>query len=730
GEIESALSSRPGVRGAVVVVHADPALGKRLVAYVASDASGAEALRRDLSERLPAYMVPSSIMVLPALPLTANGKVDRQRLPAPEAAVAAVHEAPQTPTEQAIAAIWTRLLGVEQPGRGDDFFALGGHSLLATRVASEIASGLGRRLGIRALFEHTTLAALAAHIDAQDPDRYEAIPVAPRDAVLPLSFAQQRLWFIDQLDRSAGSAYHIPSAMRLDGPLDARALQAALDGIVARHEVLRTTFAPVEGGACQVIASASTPFDLAHHDLSHLDDDARDEAVARHAAAEERAPFDLEQGPLIRGRLLRLADEAHVLLVTQHHIVSDGWSIGVLTRELVELYDAVLEERAHRLPALPVQYADYAVWQRAHRSLESQVAYWRQALEGAPALLELPADHARPSRQSHAGGILPVSLPPALCEALHSLSRVHGTTLFMTLLAGWSALLSRLSGQDEVVVGTPVANRQRTEVEPLIGFFVNTLALRVGFDASTTVASLLDQVREHTLEAYAHQDVPFEQVVEAVQPVRSLAHSPVFQAVFALNNTARELDAGTRDLTVSALPPPHVTTQFDLTLSLSEDADGIRGIVEYASDLFEPATVQGWIDAYARLLGGMVADPATPVARLPLLDAAQRQHLLHGVHGASQPLPHASVQAAFEARVDATPDALALTGEGRQWTFDALDRAANRLAHGLREAGVGADVRVAICAPRSAGFVVAMLAVLKAGAAYVPLEVDAPAARL
>ncbi|MBB1062179.1 condensation domain-containing protein, partial [Marilutibacter spongiae] len=553
------------------------------------------------------------------------------------------------------------------------------------------------------------------------------IPRAVEAALHPLSFAQQRLWFIDRLE-GGSSQYNLPAALELKGRFEPDALQHALDALVERHAILRTGYEEHEGVPMQRVHPAGrVPLDRL--DLRDLAGPEGEDALRARMEADAGRPFDLGGDLMLRCTLVAMAEAKHVLLFTMHHIASDGWSMGILVREMAALYAGFAQGQAVALAPLRIQYADFASWQRQHAALDAQLDYWRTRLDGAPTLLELPTDRPRPPVQSHAGGLLPFHLQPALCEALHALSRRHGTSLFMTLLAGWSALLSRLSGQDEVVVGTPVANRQRTEVEPLIGFFVNTLALRVGFDASTTVASLLDQVREHTLEAYAHQDVPFEQVVEAVQPVRSLAHSPLCQAVLSFNNTPDSGRLELPGLTLEAIPPEHQSTHFDLTLALREGEDGIAGGLEFARDLFDEATLRHWLAGFASLLEAMaLADPATPVARLPFLDAAQRQHLLHGVHGASQPLPHASVQAAFEARVDATPDALALTGEGRQWTFDALDRAANRLAHGLREVGVGADVRVAICAPRSAGFVVAMLAVLKAGAAYVPLEVDAPAA--
>ncbi|MDL5368257.1 condensation domain-containing protein, partial [Xanthomonas sp. NCPPB 2654] len=479
------------------------------------------------------YMIPSAFVRLDALPLTPNGKLDRQALPAPDqdAVASRLYAAPVGQIEQAIAAIWQDLLGLAQVGRHDHFFELGGHSLLAVRLATRLRAALGVEVALRDVFAQPTLAGLAHALSGATASSQDAIVPVKRDRALPLSWAQQRLWFLDQLDHAAGAAYHIPAALRLHGALDRDALHASLDRIVARHESLRTTFVSVEGEPQQMIAPAELGFVLVEHDLRDLDEAAQAAAVAEMSEAEARASFDLSIGPLIRGRLLRLSDQEHVLLVTQHHIVSDGWSIGVLVREVAALYTAFCQGAADPLPALPIQYADYAAWQRQWLQgevLQAQLDFWRTHLLGAPALLELPSDRPRPAVQRYAGDALDVRLPPELTTALRGLSQRHGVTLFMTLLAGWSALLSRLSGQDDIVVGSPVANRQRAEIEPLIGFFVNTLALRVDLAADPSVAALLAQVKATTLDAYMHQDLPFEQVVEALQPERSLAHSPVF----------------------------------------------------------------------------------------------------------------------------------------------------------------------------------------------------------
>ncbi|HEY7769992.1 condensation domain-containing protein, partial [Longimicrobium sp.] len=511
-----------GVREAVVVVREERPGTQRLVAYwTGEEGVEAEALRRHAGERLPEHMVPAAFVHLVALPLTANGKVDRRALPAPEGDAFATrgYEAPVGEMEQALAEIWRDVLRVEQVGRRDDFFELGGHSLLAVRVISRVRQVLGAEVSIGDLFERPVLADLARALETAARAALPPIEPADRSAPLPLSFAQQRLWFVEQLG-NLGSTYHVPLRQRLRGELDGAALARALDRIVARHEALRTVFAEMDGVPEQRIPQAGeTHFPLVEHDLR---DHPQAGAELRRLMAEEAgAPFDLARGPLIRGRLVRLAEDDHVLLVTMHHIVSDGWSMGVFTRELGALYDAFRRGDPDPLPALPIQYADYAVWQRRWvegEVLREQAEYWQRALAGAPELLELPTDHARPLKQDFSGGVVNIALDEELTASLKALGQRHGATLFMTLLAGWAAVLGRLSGQDDVVVGTPTANRGRSEIEGLIGFFVNTLALRVNLSESPTGAELLAQVRERALGAQQNQDIPFEQVVELVDP--------------------------------------------------------------------------------------------------------------------------------------------------------------------------------------------------------------------
>ncbi|MGH7360617.1 MAG: condensation domain-containing protein, partial [Candidatus Methylomirabilales bacterium] len=544
GEIEAVLGDHPGVQETCVVVREDPPGEKRLVGYYVAGAAVVEpeALWRYLQEKLPEYMVPGALVPLEALPLTPNGKVDRKALPAPEGGGAEkVYEVPRTPTEELLAGIWAEVLRVERVGRQDNFFALGGHSLRAIQVVARVRDTLGVELPVRSVFESPALAELGAAIEvARQEQPLPLPPIEPlsREGALRLSFAQERLWFLEQLE-GPSATYNIPVALRLEGPLAVGALERSLKEMVGRHEGLRTTFPTVEGVAVQVIA-AEPAVRLPVVDLEGLSAAAQRAEVRRLAAEEAGCPFDLARGPLLRVCLLRLGEEAHGLLLTLHHIISDGWSMEVFIRELSALYRAFSLGAPSPLAGLPIQYADYAEWQRRWLEgevLAGQLAYWQKQLVGAPALLELPTDHPRPPVQSFRGATVAFRLESELTQALKGLSQRAGVTLFMTLLGAFVTFLSRYSGQEDVVVGTPIANRNRRETEGLIGFFVNTLVLRVDLAGNPSFEALLGRVRAVALEAYAHQEVPFERVVEAVQPERNLSHSPLFQVMLVLQNT-------------------------------------------------------------------------------------------------------------------------------------------------------------------------------------------------
>ncbi|HEV2735895.1 MAG TPA: condensation domain-containing protein, partial [Longimicrobiaceae bacterium] len=613
------------------------------------------------------------------------------------------------------------------------FFGLGGHSLLAVQVISRARQVLGVEVALGEVFERPVLADFARGLEEAARAELPAIEPVERTGSLALSFAQQRLWVLEQLGRMNG-AYHVRKRLRLRGALDAAALVRALDRIVARHEALRTTFPTVDGGPVQRIApAAESRFHLPEHDLrGHPEPEAE---LRRLVAEEAAAPFDLERGPLIRGRLVRLAADDHVLLLAMHHIVSDGWSVGVLVDELSLLYGAYRRGEGDPLPPLPVQYADYAAWQRRWvdgETLREQADYWTAALAGAPELLELPADHARPARQDFRGASAAVELDAELTAALKALGRRHGTTLFMTLLAGWAATLGRLSGRRDVVVGTPTANRGRREIEGLIGFFLNTLALRVDLSGSPTTAELLRRVRARALEAQQNQDIPFEQVVERAQPARNVAHSPVFQVMFSWQNAPRgKLELPGLEASPVAGPASEGTAKFDLSLELGEADGRIVGRVEYATSLFERATVRRYVGCLSRVLEEMAAGPDRRVEALEVMPAAERRQVLETWNRTAAAYPAgACVHELFEAQVKRSPDAVAVEDEGRTLTYSELNARANRLARRLRERGVGTGARVAVFLPRSAELVVAEVAVLKAGAAYVPLDASYPPGRI
>ncbi|MGA4403099.1 amino acid adenylation domain-containing protein, partial [Ralstonia nicotianae] len=697
------------------------------------EAIEAQTLREQLQASLPEYMVPAAYVRLERLPLTPNGKLDRKALPAPEgqAYASTAYEAPQGEVEVALAGIWQTLLGVERVGRHDDFFTLGGHSLQAVRLVAQVRTQLGAELGLTELFAQPSLSAVAQAIVRGRGRALPAITVADRSGPLPLSFAQQRLWFLAQME-GGSEAYHIPVGLRLKGELDEDALRRALDRIAARHEALRTRFEVQEGQAVQRVASADVGFALDCVDLQGQAD--REQALATLSEREANTPFELEQGPLIRGRLVKLGEQEHVLLITMHHIVSDGWSQGVLARELGSLYEAYRAGNADPLPALPIQYADYAVWQRRWLEggeLQRQGTYWEQALAGAPTLLSLPTDRARPAQQDYAGGSVEVVFDATLSVGLKRLSQRHGTTLFMTVLAGWSVLLSRLSGQDEVVVGSPVANRTRSEVEGLIGFFVNTLALRVEV-GGVTVSELLGRVKSRVLEAQAHQDLPFEQVVERVRPVRSLSHSPVFQAALSwLNTEAVGLSLELEGLTIEGVDSGQAAAKFDLTLELRETSEGLAGSLDYATALFDRETIERYLGYLQRVLAAMVENDSQEVSRIALLDEDERVRLLESLNETAAPYPQAStIHGLFEAQVRRTPEAIAVVHEGQQVSYAELNARANRVAHALRRLGVGPDARVGLCAERSVELVIGLLGILKAGGGYVPLDPSYPQDRL
>ncbi|WP_188555321.1 non-ribosomal peptide synthetase, partial [Edaphobacter dinghuensis] len=669
GEIEARLVEHPLIEQAVVIAKKDTSEDKRLVAYYTTSASkdiSAEHLRMYIATLLPEYMVPSAFVHLEALPLTPNGKLDRKALPAPEGDAYASHayEPPYGETEIVLAEIWKELLHVERVGRNDNFFHLGGHSLLAVRLLSRLAQNFELHIPLTELFAAPTLVQMGTAIDGRrlqgDQQSLPSISRLPDGVKLPLSYGQQRLWFLSQLE-GASPVYHIPMAVRLRGDLDTSVLRYSLDTIFARHEALRSIFVTVEGGPAVELLPEAMGLPLSEIDLSDKTD--TQGQLIKLYKQQVRTPFDLSRGPLLRACLVRLGDEEHVLILVQHHIVSDGWSMGVLVNELSILYSTYLRGEPNPLPPLEIQYPDYAAWQRkwlAGERLEAQADYWKRTLADAPPLLDLPTDRPRPAQQSFAGAFVPVRINAELTRKLKALSTKHGTTLFMTLLAAWAAVLSRLSGQDDVVIGTPVANRRHVQVENLIGFFVNTLALRIDLGGEPTVEELLRRVRVATLEAQDHQDLPFEQVVEIVNPPRRLDSTPLFQVMFAWQNEQHNPPT-LAGLQVESFGISHTNARFDLELALSENDGEVVGSLTYSTALFDEATATRYAGYLLTLLAEATADSQRPIGAVKLLAQDERKLLLETWNATEAPYADSlCIHQLFEEQVRKNPDAKAL----------------------------------------------------------------------
>ncbi|WP_421655811.1 amino acid adenylation domain-containing protein [Leptothermofonsia sp. ETS-13] len=744
GEIETTLRQFPGVREAVVVARELWNGEEGLVAYLVLDKAlnpTIENIRLFLQAKLPDYMVPARLMVLDALPVNANQKVDRRALPAPELAPPdsnpASYVAPRTRLEELLVDIWAKTLGVERVGVEDDFFALGGHSLLAAQVIYRLQAALKLEIPISRLFERPTIATLAEYLsplcESGTPHSATWEPITPtaRETNLPASFSQEQLWFLSHLE-GGSVAYNIPLAFRLVGALNVVALEQSLTEIVRRHETLRTTFPVVDGSPIQQILPPP-PFRLSVVDLQALPETDRIAEVHRLGREEAQQPFNLAVDLLLRGKLLQLGEGDRVLLLTMHHIASDGWSLALFRKELATLYTAFSQGAASPLSPLPIQYADFVHWQQQWLQqdfVHQQLAYWKQQLAGAPSLLELPSDRPRPAIQSFRGGTESVTLDVELTRQLKQLSQRTGSTLYMTLLAVFATLLSRYSGCQDLVIGSPVANRKRSEIESLIGFFINLLALRVNLKGNPSFLELLGRVRQVALDAYANQDVPFERVVEAVQPERNLSYSPLFQVLLILQNTPAE-SLNFPGLTVTPLRVDHGTSKYDLTLMVEETEAGLVADFEYNGDLFDRVTITRMIGHFQTLLQAIVSDPEQPIAALPLLTDSERHQLLVEWNDTALAYPQDHcIHQLIEAQVERTPDKIAIVFEQSSLTYRELNQRANQLAHTLRSQGVGPDSLIGICVERSLEMVVGLLGILKAGGSYVPLDPAYPRERL
>ncbi|MFT0183220.1 non-ribosomal peptide synthase/polyketide synthase [Pseudomonas benzopyrenica] len=730
GEIEAALKACPGVREALVMVRETPA-GARLVGYVGGTQLQEAALLERLRRHLPGHLVPQHLVLLERLPQLPNGKLDRRALPAPDVAASQDYEAPVNALEQRLAELWQALLQVERVGRQDNFFALGGHSLLATQLISHLRLEEGREVPLRLVFEAPQLAEQATRIAALAPERQGLALKALALDEAPQSHAQQRLWFLAQLEPES-AAYHLPGVLELQGTLDEQALTAAFTALAARHASLRTLLLPGDPPRQRILPPASVAVERLAL-AAGVDEEAEFAGLLQAFIAR---PFALASSPPWRLALVRLDEQRHRLLLCLHHAISDGWSVGLLLRDFAELYRAALSGAAPNLPVLPVQYPDYARWQREHLSAgegERQLAYWRAQLGSESPTLDLPADRPRPARRSGAGQRLDFTLAADQAKALRQAAHALGVTPFMLLLACYGVLLGRLSGQRDLRIGVPVAGRTRAELHDLIGCFVNTQVLRLDLATPTDFTALVHQVRETLLDAQAHQDLPFEHLVEHLQPERSLSQHPLFQVSYDHQRRDHRALADVPGLQARILDTPATQAQFDLALATWEDPDGrLGGSWTFALDLFEPARIKQVHARFLVLLQGLLDRPQQSLAEAPLLlpDEPARLAAWNATAETYAPLPPAGVLGGFLQQVAVYPEREALCLDERRLSYLELDQAANRLAHYLRGRGIGRESRVGVAMLRSVEMVIALYGVLKAGAAYVPLDPDYPAERL
>ncbi len=740
GEIETVLKQHSQVQSSVIIDQEDTPGNKRLVAYIVPQKEATPTpneMRQCLKEKLPEYMIPSAFVILESLPLTPNGKIDRRALPAPEQNYERTDKfiLPRNPIEEILVTIWSEVLKVKQVSINDNFFELGGHSLLATQLISRIRSNFSIEIPLRSLFAAPTIEELGQQIQQlqQQDLTLSAPPILPRgeQSELLLSYAQTRLWFLDQLEPNS-PFYNIPVALRLQGHLNQVALTQSLEEIIQRHEALRTNFVTVNGQPTQVI-NTLTNWTVSVINLQHLSAEEQKNAAKKLVKEQALQPFDLANEALVRATLIVLNNNEYWLSLCLHHVISDGWSMGVFIEELTALYNAVNQGQVSPLKPLPIQYADFAIWQRKWLQgevLDNQLNYWRKQLAAAPTFLPLPTDKPRPARQSFTGAHQEFQLSLELTQKLTELSQQQGVTMFMTLLAAYGTLLYRYTGQSDILIGTPIANRNRREIESLIGFFVNTLVMRTDCSENPSFQELLMRVREMSLGAYAHQDLPFEMLVEALQPERNLSHTPLFQVMFALENTPLS-EVKMSGLTIDSLPLEWGTAKFDLTLSMQNTETGLMGVWEYNTDLFNSETVERMNGHFLTLLEGIIANPNERVSQLPLLTKVEQQQLLIGWNNTQVDYPaDKCIHQLFEEQVERTPNDVAVVFEEQQLTYNELNRRANQLAHYLQSLGVKPDELVGICVERSLEMIVGLLGILKAGGAYVPLDPDYPQERL
>jgi amino acid adenylation domain-containing protein len=735
-EIESAICEHPAVTESLVDARVNGSGEWQLVGYIiAQQELTEEDLRKHLKGRVPEYMIPAAFVPLDHLPLTPNGKIDRSGLPLPSfSSHQSDFVAPRNALEQSLASLWSQLLPAQLISVNDNFFDLGGHSLLAARLVARIEMLLGVSVGLKEVFDSPTLAEMADAIRNElSGSRFGQPPPirrVSRDSELALSFSQQRLWFLHQLEPLT-TAYNMPVGMRLSGRVDVSALEQTFNRIIERHETLRTSFSSEAGMPRQEI-HPELKLRLEVEDVSRMSEAERKQYVEGVVREEANRRFDLSRVPLVRVRLVRESQQEHVLVVNIHHIISDGWSLGVLAREMGEIYAAVGEGREAAVEELKVQYVDYAEWQREYMSgerLEREVGYWKEQLAGAAPVLELPTDRPRPALQSFRGASRSFTLAKQLSGGLKAMSLAHGTTLFMSLLAAFNVLLQRYSGQDDILVGTPVANRNHVEIERLIGFFVNTLVIRTEVTDNLRFCDLLSQVRESSLGAFAHQGLPFDRLVEEIQPARSLSHTPIFQVMFSLQNASpNALKLAEVDLTF--LDIERDDAKFDITLSMIEDDRGLGGKLEYNTELFEQNTIDRMLAHFQNLLAGVVANPHQLISELPLLTQEEMSQLLVDWNQSRADYPNLTIHQLFEQQAQLTPYATAVIFGEEHLSYKQLDERATLLCDYLSSRGAGPGALVGICLQRGMQMMTGLLAILKSGAAYVPIDPAYPRQRI
>ncbi|MEH1944122.1 MAG: amino acid adenylation domain-containing protein [Nostoc sp.] len=739
GEIESLLLQHPLVKEAVVILY-EADSNHRLVAYLTEAKKSVNLeieVKQYLKNRLPNYMIPSQIMVLEQLPLTANGKLDRRALPIPNTDASTELEIPVTPTEEILASIWQNLLKIKSVGRSDNFFELGGHSLLATQLIARVRDSLGVELSVRKVFEQSVLSELAREIDkASTSVALPSITPQPENEPKTLSFAQSRLWFLAQLEGKGTSAtYNMPFALQLDGNLNVEALRQSLTYLLERHTTLRTYFPALEGQPQVVVKDVEDMEVLEITDLQALDSQTQAETVQQLANTHAQEPFNLNTDPLFRAKLLQLSQQKNILLINIHHIISDGWSMGVFKREWQQAYAAYATGSTPNLSLLPIQYSDYAAWQRSWlqgESLSSQENYWKQQLSDASRLLELPTDYPRPAQQSYQGEREEYCLSKELTQKLKAISQQQGVSLFMTLLAAFNILLSRYSRQEDLCVGSGIANRTHSYTERLIGFFVNTLVLRSKIKSEQGFSELLQQTRQTCLDAYANQDIPFEYLVEQLQPERSLSHNPLFQVMMVMQNAAGAgVNVSLPGLDIQYLEQSFPFAKFDLLLDLCERDEQLHCMWEYATDLFAASTIKRMAGHFEVLLTAITQNPQQPIHQLPIITPAESQQLqIWNKTDADYP-KHLCIHELFAAQVEKTPNNIAVVFEKQKLTYQQLNQKVNQLAHYLiQNYQIQPNTLIGICVERSLEMIIGLLAILKAGGAYVPIDPSYPQERI